>query len=500
MVTPTASVDALGVSAGQQAAGAQRAPLAEGDGGRARGGRRGAQRRARGEARSAEGPEAPGAGSGAAPQRDSTQIADNFQGPDSVEEGRSRRLAGCTWKCWPAYPRVLMSRRQWRWAFAAQLRREADSLPPALAERMRRRAWKFVECGAYGKFRRCDDCGEIEPGTGQVFSRFPCHCLACDCCARAKAKRDSEELIASMRRVPVVEGYEWRSIVLTVRRDVSDPALHTAAALRERCIGLQEAGRRAWEEMLGPEYCLGAAMLTKPECADEGHVHLHALYYGPFVPKAKLEAIVARARPPAGCEWGFADIQRAHVDEQGLARELAKYVTKGPSAKSEDWLAGEPRWVMDPTLAARWEVAVQGIKLSRVYGALREVQDEQQQDTDEALEVPAEPEEQAPQNEYCQACCFGQLQTVILPLEPTIRAMHARGHPALHGSRWKPRPGETPAPVAPAADLPLRGPPPPRRSRSADPRAVEICAWLATQPHTAQCQCPECVQRLWSAR
>jgi hypothetical protein len=395
------------------------------------------------------------------------------------------------------YRKVTRVRRRYRWEVASAMRREADSLPARLADRVRARAWKFVNCGSEGEFRQCDECGEIEAGTGRVHSKYPCHCLACDFCARLKSLRDAEELIAAMNRVPEVDGYAWRSIVPTLQRDPSDPSLYTVESLRERCIALQEAGRRAWKAMLGSEHCPCAAMLSKPECADEGHVHLHILYYGPYVPKAKLEAIVARSRPPTGCEWGFVDIQRARVDKDGLARELAKYVVKGPSGKSEGWLAGEPRRVMDPTLAARWEIALMGIKTSRVYGALREAREAAQEaPSDEPPAMPAEDtsEGEVPQNDCCPSCVWGTLRTVILPLEPTIQRQHARGVPALAGSRWRPRPGNT-GPPSPVPELQLpRIPPPPlrRRAQSLDPQAQEIRTWLEKRRHVPWCPCPDC--------
>jgi hypothetical protein len=45
------------------------------------------------------------------------------------------------------------------------------------------------------------------------------------------------------------------------------------------------------------------------ECADEGHVHGHGLYYGPFVPKAKLEAVVREAPPSAVASGGSPGIE-----------------------------------------------------------------------------------------------------------------------------------------------------------------------------------------------
>jgi hypothetical protein len=149
--------------------------------------------------------------------------------------------------------------------------------------------------------------------------------------------------------------------------------------------------------------------------------------YSGYLPKALVESIVRQVEPSAGFTW----ISKAHTDERGLAREVAKYVTKAPSPMSEQWLGGEEREVMDPTLVARWELATMTRKLSRVYGTLRGAKP-----PDEEIVEPEEEEPELP--ESCAYCgVIGEMEMVQLPTQATVAAMHAKGRRALRGSRWE---------------------------------------------------------------
>lgn len=179
--------------------------------------------------------------------------------------------------------------------------------------------------------------------------------------------------------------------------------------------------------------------------AGTGNVHAHLVVYAPFIPKALFESIVRQVKDmPRGVKHGFTWIDLAKTDEEAIAAEATKYVTKSCSPMSEDWLAGTPREVLHPTLAARWEIATMGRALSRTYGALRDAEPEEKEE--------AEPqEEDAEQNEcpdHCEHCgVIGEIQMVIAPTKETIRAMHAKGMRALKGSRWAPKVKPRPPPM-----------------------------------------------------
>jgi hypothetical protein len=185
-------------------------------------------------------------------------------------------------------------------------------------------------------------------------------------------------------------------------------------------------------------------MRMKIEMAGTGNVHGHVLHYGSFAPKEKLEVVIRQVGGlPRGVRHGFTWIELAKTDEKALAAEASKYVTKSSSPQCEDWLAGEEREVMHPTLAARWELATMGRTLSRTYGALRGVAAEEEEKEDERQR-----EEKAACPDHCEHCgVIGEMAIVTVETEPTIAAMHANGMRALAGSRWKPRPKESPPPI-----------------------------------------------------
>lgn len=248
-------------------------------------------------------------------------------------------------------------------------------------------------------------------------------------------------LVAAMERVPKREGYAWREMVFTMDRDPCDPMLHTAEALRARAFALLDAGKRVNDAIIARHE--GSGFRTKLEMSGTGHVHGHGLAYSPFLPIAQIEAIVRKVPPPPGCRWGKTTIALAKTDDDGIAREIAKYVTKGPSPMSEGWQAGEGRWVMDPVLAARWEIATMGMKLSREYGSLREALQAKPEPVEPVEPVEPEGPSEEPKKtdlpDRCEHCGeTGSFKWVILPAEETIKDMHARGLKALRGSRWKP--------------------------------------------------------------
>lgn len=135
------------------------------------------------------------------------------------------------------------------------------------------------------------------------------------------------------------------------------------------------------------------------ELAGTGHVHLHVLFFGPWV---ELEpwgkeyplfpgwiATGRRAYPELG---DVADVRLADVS---AVAEIAKYPMKGlgATASSFDWLSGDAEGrddngdpcLLHPVLAARWEAALLGRRVRDLYGSFRSVP-EPEDDTDETEE------------------------------------------------------------------------------------------------------------------
>jgi hypothetical protein len=322
------------------------------------------------------------------------------------------------------------------WMFAkgqevvADVRTKADRATE-LRIQAEKRAALMRECGRMMTVARCGACGEYAAGTGELV-KMHCHARACPCCARGKSGQDFHELRDAMKAVPKHDGYEWRLVELTFRRNPSDARLHTVDALCDRTEALFRTSKHLWDTHLARKE--GTAMYAKVECSGTGNVHAHLVVYAPFLPKPLLESIIRQVKGlPRGIDHGFTWIDLAKTDEEAIAAEATKYVTKSHSPMAEDWLAGDPREVMYPALAARWEIATMGAALSRTYGALRGAEAEEEE-TDEQ-----EPEESR-LPDHCEHCgVIGEMHMVTVETEPTVAAMHAKGMRALFKSRWAPK-------------------------------------------------------------
>jgi hypothetical protein len=62
---------------------------------------------------------------------------------------------------------------------------------------------------------------------------------------------------------------------------------------------------------------------------------------------------------------------RETLPDWSALSELAKYVCKSVSPKRAEWIGGEGRTVLHPTLAAAWTMATRRLQLQRWYGVVR---------------------------------------------------------------------------------------------------------------------------------
>ena len=164
---------------------------------------------------------------------------------------------------------------------------------------------------------------------------------------------------AARRRLSDVRGsraWRWRLVTVSPQWTPADPAEVTAAGLRRRIVELWERWRAVWQ-VIGAGGA--AAAMAHVELSSAGHLHIHALVYGPW--RAAPEV-----RAAAGC---IVDV-RAVTDLAGGLREALKYSLKGPGVRG-GWIAGEPSTVADPRLAAAWQVASHGAQLVRHFGPMR---------------------------------------------------------------------------------------------------------------------------------
>jgi hypothetical protein len=173
--------------------------------------------------------------------------------------------------------------------------------------------------------------------------------------------------------------WRWRFLTLTHWYDPSDREAFTPAAIRSRVLGLL----RQWGAIWSTRISIGgmAAATAKIEISDRGHVHLHALYWGPWIAQTYVERVQSESVPKAGHTWvqeatsKSDDLDPEAEGEAGeyAALEICKYTAKMISPLSRDWIAGEKRAVLHPAIAAAWQVATAGIQLFRHYGVMRAV-------------------------------------------------------------------------------------------------------------------------------
>jgi hypothetical protein len=371
-----------------------------------------------------------------------------------------------------------MSYEKWKRSVAAHLHkladketRQADQESTPLkrdkrrkkAESLRDRARAYLCCGSLVMVRECGACGEGRSGTGVVKSvGHPCQLRVCMWCERRRALERVKELKEAIEKVEKVEKYLWIFGTIQLAYDPAKQNEVSAEGLRERLEAIQKVIRYGWD----PERELakegkqskrgekkkagmkrsGSAMFAKVEMSGTGFVHAHFLYYGPFENKAWLENLLREADPRVG----HVNLQVVNQSTRsarkkkmkslaGAIMEVAKYCVKVPSGMSERWLAGDQREVMHPELAANWEVATIGVRLSERYGALRQKKEDEKKEEEETPEEDKETTLEKDAEEACVGCgVVGEWQWGMRKLSEWVRECHGGGRAALAGSRWQP--------------------------------------------------------------
>jgi hypothetical protein len=334
--------------------------------------------------------------------------------------GLCRRRRGRRWARTSAAPWRFRLGRTRRLSWREYARATADALDTlgygSVAMRLRR-------CGTTATVSTCGACGDP---AASVVIHAGCDVRACVYCARREASERSRLVdgavvrasefvstraaahlarleatiaeLATLKQTPprqraarlarrAVHGtrsqlagrWSWKLLTISPRWDPTDRHAYSVPALRARLDDVRGRWRALWSEGLSVEGL--AAAYVRVELSSHGHVHLHALYYGPFVTADWLSET-------AGC---FVDVRA--IDAEGV-REAVKYVLKAPSPLRGAWVGGERATVTHPELAARWVVATRHRRLAEPYGVLREAI--------AAAEVCDEPE--APKPRACASC------------------------------------------------------------------------------------------------
>jgi len=294
---------------------------------------------------------------------------------------------------------------------------------------MRRRATAMELCVTHVEGHVCAECGTPRPASGELRGAGgkPCNARSCPRCARRNSMKLAHWGRDLVDKVVEVPGYEWRFITLTSQYDPTDPEAVTVEALQYRIAQLRKVWRAVWRRQLKRP---GAGAWISFEMGLTGMIHIHALYYGPFVHGETFSSIAAAT-------WERCRIKDITIvrEPRGAVAELLKYSIKSPGTRPEAarWFAGKPRLLGHPQLVARWEVATYGAHLNDRYGSFR----------DHGRPEDAERDEAVVHNGPCVKChTVGRWQRASWPIKAWIMFCHQEGVLAFGHKPERPPPGE----------------------------------------------------------
>lgn len=204
--------------------------------------------------------------------------------------------------------------------------------------------------------------------------------------------------------------WRWREITLTVRWRPNDPEQYTTRGLKNRLNTVLSMWNRF------RSLCAFAGVATSMlnvELSNNGFVHGHVLFFGPFIPYKWLTQQMWLSVPYAGyCTVGTVhdgytegwatkktqdlEHQMMLANDPSLKRQLrkqlekhkkraksfssvlsekalkeaVKYHVKAPSVLHHEWVQGQPFNVIHPKLAASWVLATRGVQLRRFAGTI----------------------------------------------------------------------------------------------------------------------------------
>lgn len=273
-------------------------------------------------------------------------------------------------------PPVSIDLQTWRAAVRRELDRLADELErdgdPRSADWCRIRGERLADCGTHGTAVACYECGGPVPGSYRP-APYPvgyCETRACPWCARRRAAR-SAQLGDRISEQEWATGCSWWLATLTCARDATDPAAASVSALRERAQLMRRSMTRLIKELRRGAGVVAAWGGIELSTAAGGHVHAHVLIAAPAG-----AALGDTEGDRSGSAWwaefraaaGLGPIGDCRPADPGAVAEVLKYAVKSPDPAR--W-AVEPLRVVSPTLAARWELAIRGVRLRERWGLAR---------------------------------------------------------------------------------------------------------------------------------
>jgi hypothetical protein len=342
----------------------------------------------------------------------------------------------------PLYPAVLLSHGRYVRAVASAMEAEAAAMKRGKERtRVAKKAKALRMCSQRVVVRVCGGCGEARPGSGVVTSAAnaqPCQSRGCPMCQRRASSRRGRRLAAALETVPMREKWADKLVTLSPQWNeaVEESYLQEGTSARFKVVN--RAGRKTAAWIARQYKC--AVWLTMENA--HGHIHAHLLVRGPYIPQSLIKAEFNRWLEPVyvGNTQVMDGSGFAHIKLAKGTREVTKYATKSGSVMDEGWLAGDGRECTNPTIVARWAIATHGARLTEAYGLLRKAWQEQ---GDEDEEEAASLEEAAgvasvTEHEVGCPCGIHAWSWHTRDLYRWVRECHAKGLPALHGSRWKP--------------------------------------------------------------
>jgi len=133
---------------------------------------------------------------------------------------------------------------------------------------------RLRDCGHIGATVRCDKGHEV-----QVFRNHCREYRLCPMCAKRRTKELNRELWPLVQHIEQkpVWGYKWRLGTLTTK---------PCGSHKEAVALALSAFSKLWRNMLDKTNC--AAIRSLEFGPENGNVHLHFLYYGPYIDQAEV--------------------------------------------------------------------------------------------------------------------------------------------------------------------------------------------------------------------
>lgn len=316
-------------------------------------------------------------------------------------------------------------------ALATAERRLSDS---AESERL---AAHHAELAARARAR-----AELAQGTERLRALSAAEIHAARALARLEAARRARWDAARAREAHRGR-WSWRLVTVSPPWHPLDGDEYSVDGLAARVVD-------AWErwERLREAYAVDglAGAIASIECSDAGHVHVHALVYGPWMQHQRAVAIAGCHVDLRSLDTGRAQGRTTEERVRAALVEAAKYAIKSPSPLSHAWVSGEARRVAHPRLAAAWVIATRAKKLGRVYGVARDAIAAQ------AAEDAATPRVERPRSEPSCRCCgsYDLSQPRAESTETAARFFGLAWGPTLQLRRRRPAdddPDKRPAPA-----------------------------------------------------